>query len=103
MALGGLTTMRFDVSLAQDAREFPGTAHGVGTFLEANYQAWRGALGDLDEAGWNAPLGESWGEYSDDNTFDLALHILDEMVHHTAEVGLMRDLYSHLGGALAES
>jgi hypothetical protein len=103
MALGGFTTMRFDVSVAQDAKELPGTAHGVRTFLEANYQAWRGALGDLDEAGWNAPLGPSWGEYADDNTFDLALHILDEVVHHSAEVGLMRDLYSHLAGVLKES
>jgi hypothetical protein len=24
---------------------------------------------------------------------DLALHVLDEVVHHAAEVGLLRDLY----------
>jgi hypothetical protein len=94
LALGGFATMRFGADLPQQAKEFPGSASGVKTFLEANYQAWRDALGDLDETGWNAPLGPSWGEYADDNTFDLALHILDEVVHHSAEVGLLRDLYS---------
>jgi hypothetical protein len=30
---------------------------------------------------------------------DLALHVLDELVHHAAEVGLLRDLYSHRSAA----
>lgn len=94
MALGGFATMRFGARLPEDATEFPGAADGVKPFLEANYRAWRDALGGLDEAGWNASLGPSWGEYADDSTFDLALHILDEVVHHSAEVGLIRDLYS---------
>ena len=94
MGLGGFATIRFDAPLTEVAKEFPGSADGVEPFLEANYRAWRNALGDLDEAGWNAPLGPSWGDYADDNTFDLALHVLDEVVHHSAEVGLMRDLYS---------
>jgi hypothetical protein len=89
-----LTTARFDTSLTDAAKQLPGTATGVMPFLEANYRAWRDALHGLDEAGWNAPLGPSWGEYSDDNTFDLAVHVLDEVVHHSAEVGLLRDLYS---------
>jgi hypothetical protein len=28
---------------------------------------------------------------------DLALHVLDEVVHHGAEAGLLRDLYAHRG------
>jgi hypothetical protein len=28
--------------------------------------------------------------------FDLALHVFDEVVHHGAEVGLLRDLYVRL-------
>jgi hypothetical protein len=94
MALGGFATMRFGANLPRGAAELPESAQGVKAFLEANYRAWRDALGELDEGGWNAPLGPSWGEYADDNTFDLALHVLDEVVHHGAEVGLMRDLYS---------
>ena len=94
MALGGFATVRFEARLTGVAMELPGTANGVVAFLEANYRAWRDALGSLDEAGWNTPLGPSWGDYADDNTFDLALHVLDEVVHHSAEVGVMRDLYS---------
>jgi hypothetical protein len=26
---------------------------------------------------------------------DLALHVLDELIHHDVEVGLLRDLYLH--------
>jgi hypothetical protein len=26
---------------------------------------------------------------------ELALHVLDEVIHHGAEIGLLRDLYSH--------
>ena len=28
-------------------------------------------------------------------TLDLALHVLDEVIHHGAEIGLLRDLYLH--------
>jgi DinB superfamily len=94
MALGGFATMRFEAPLNEAATELPATATEVRPFLEANYRAWHDALAGLDEAGWNAPLGASWGEYSDNNTFDLALHILDEVIHHSAEVGLLRDLFS---------
>lgn len=94
MALGGLTEMRFGRErIAAAAKELPGTSSEVKGFLNANYRTWREALAGLDDAGWNAPLGPSWGEYADDDTFDLALHVLDEVVHHAAEVGLMRDLY----------
>ena len=44
---------------------------------------------------WAAPLGPAWGPYAQDNTVDLALHVLDEVIHHGAEVGLLRDLYAH--------
>jgi len=94
LAVGGFAVMRFGAHLTEEAKTFPATADGVNTFLAANFRAWRDALGNLDEEGWNAQLGPSWGEYADDNTFDLVLHVLDEVVHHAAEVGLLRDLYS---------
>ena len=37
------------------------------------------------------------GPYAESSTVDLALHVLDEVVHHGAEVGLLRDLYAHRG------
>ena len=38
------------------------------------------------------PLGADWSPNADSNTLDLAPHVLDEVVHHAAEVGLLRDL-----------
>lgn len=41
------------------------------------------------------------GLYAESDTVDLVLHALDEVIHHGAEVGLLRDLYanrSSLGG-----
>lgn len=61
--------------------------------LEARYTAWREGLVGLDEVWWGASLGVDWGQYADSNTLDLALHVLDEVVHHGAEVGLLRDLF----------
>jgi hypothetical protein len=35
------------------------------------------------------------GPYAEANAVDLALHVPDEVIHHGAEAGLLRDLYSH--------
>ena len=32
--------------------------------------------------------------YAESSTVDLALHVLDEVMHYSAEVGLLRDLYA---------
>ena len=34
------------------------------------------------------------GPYAESSKADLALHVLDEVIHHGAEVGLLRDLYA---------
>ena len=94
MALGGFANRRFgDGMLLPDAIDFPSDAYQVGDFLEENYRLWRNSLAALRDDEWAKPLGASWGEYAEDDTFDLALHVLDEVVHHGAEVGLLRDLY----------
>lgn len=43
-------------------------------------------------------LGESWGPYATSNLFDLVLHAQREVVHHGAEISLLRDL--HRAGAV---
>ena len=96
LAVGGLADQRFGEGTLTVAQiDFPPGAAAVPGFLDANYQAWRAALAGLSPAEWAAPLGPAWGPYAQDNTVDLALHVLDEVVHHGAEVGLLRDLYSH--------
>jgi len=103
VCLGGFTSFRFgDGTLTPETIDFPASALEVTDFLDGYYRTWRAALGELDQAGWEAPLGQAWGEYAEDNTLDLALHVLDEVIHHAAEVGVLRDLYSH-GSSYAPS
>ncbi|MCU1456710.1 MAG: hypothetical protein JWL73_802 [Actinomycetia bacterium] len=96
LALGGFAARRFgDGAIASDDIEFPGRAPDVHTFLDGNYRRWRDGLVALSDAEWWLPLGEGWGPYAESSTADLALHVLDELVHHGAEIGLLRDLYLH--------
>jgi hypothetical protein len=95
LALGGFANRRFgDGTLVVENLDYPATAAAVGAFLSKHYEAWREGLCGLDESGWGSPLGPSWGPFAENNTVDLALHVLDEVVHHGAEVGVLRDLWS---------
>ncbi|HEY2442481.1 MAG TPA: DinB family protein [Streptosporangiaceae bacterium] len=96
MAVGGLSIRRFgDGTPATRQAGFPSRAAAVPGFLDEHYRAWRAGLAGLSLGEWAAPLGPAWGPYAKDSTIDLALHVLDEVVHHGAEVGVLRDLYSH--------
>lgn len=96
MAVGGFANWRFaDGKLTTAQIDFPPDAAGVQAFLDEHYQNWRAGLAGLSPGEWTAALGPSWGPYAESNTVDLALHVLDEVIHHGAEVGLLRDLYSH--------
>jgi hypothetical protein len=101
MALGGFANRMFgDGTLTVDDLVFPPNAAEVPTFCDANYRAWRDGIATVDQSRWWAALGPKWGPYAESNTVDMALHVLDEIVHHAGEVGLLRDLYTrrdHLG------
>lgn len=75
--------------------ELPATATGVPAYLDAHYRAWRTPMAALDAAGWQRALGPGFEPFADDTVFDLALHVLDELVHHAAEVGVLRDLWAN--------
>jgi hypothetical protein len=71
------------------------SARGV-ELLEA---AWREFVGGLEEVGPDGLfrlLGPAWGPYADSTILALALHAQREVVHHGAEIGLLRDLYGRL-------
>jgi hypothetical protein len=88
--LAGFTERRFGgpqpPSLAATVDEVP-------DFLTACYGPWRQGIGRLDEAQWATPLGPTFGPHAGSSTLDLAFHVFDELVHHGAEVALLRDLY----------
>jgi hypothetical protein len=70
----------------------------VGEALAALDQAWTGFRAGMDGLGddgmWS-PLGEQWGPYAPEPWAALGVHALDEVAHHGAEIGLLRDLYAH--------
>jgi hypothetical protein len=51
----------------------------------------------LDDEAMERALGATFGPYAEDNRADLLLHITDELIHHGAEVALLRDLYAASG------
>jgi hypothetical protein len=94
IALGAFANWLFgDSSLTVADIVLPGRAAEVPGFCDRNYRAWRDGLGSVDEARWFEPLGARWHPYDQASTVDLALHVFDEVVHHGAEVALLRDLY----------
>jgi hypothetical protein len=87
-----------DATLTDDDVELAGSASAAVPFLERCYQGyWRQGLDALAPQRWWGPIGRRFGMFARDSGTDLALHVLDEFVHHSAEVGLMRDLYLRRG------
>ncbi|HMG42269.1 MAG TPA: DinB family protein [Acidimicrobiales bacterium] len=72
----------------------PGTTTELPAFLDENYARWRPGLAAASDDDLGLPLGPAWGIYAEHSRTDLALHVLDELVHHAAEIGLLRDLYA---------
>lgn len=61
--------------------------------LDHAYAVWRRRLAALSQDDLDRPMGEIAGRYAADSGNAFALHILDELIHHGAEVGVVRDLY----------
>ena len=71
----------------------PGTAAAALEALDRAYAAWRRRVEAADEDGLGTPMGPIAGPYADDTRNAFILHILDELIHHGAEIGVVRDLY----------
>jgi hypothetical protein len=59
-----------------------------------NFLAGFDAMGD----DVTRPLGPAFGPFAEADHVDLALHALRELVHHGAEISLLRDLWQHRNG-----
>lgn len=75
--------------------EYPGTAAEALGLLDEYYGTWIRSVGALDEPALAAPVGEAEGDWAQAPMAELVLHIHREMIHHLAEVALLRDLYAH--------
>ncbi|RAY14094.1 DinB family protein [Actinomadura craniellae] len=75
--------------------EYAPTATAALAQLDAEYATWLAGVESLGEAGLARPCGEAEGPYAEHPLATLVLHINREMIHHLAEVCLLRDLYLH--------
>lgn len=72
----------------------PMTAGDVVDALDAAIAVWLGVVSAVPEETLSDPIGPVGGPYADDSRRAFVLHILDELIHHGAEVALVRDLWA---------
>jgi len=75
--------------------DYAATANQALRQLEAEYATWTAGVETLGDAGLLRPCGPAEGPYADEPMATLVLHIHREVIHHLAEVCLLRDLYLH--------
>jgi hypothetical protein len=75
--------------------DYPGTAGGALALLDEYYGRWVQGVRALGAAGLVRPCGPAEGRYAERPMAALVLHINREMIHHLAEVALLRDLFAH--------
>lgn len=75
--------------------EYAATADQALAQLDAEYAAWQAGVESLGEDGLARAVGEAEGPYAARSYAVLVLHINRELIHHLAEVCLLRDLYAH--------
>jgi hypothetical protein len=75
--------------------EYAGTAAGALAQLDDEYARWSKGVAELGDDGLARPCGPAEGPYAELPMAALVLHIHREMIHHGAEIALLRDLYTH--------
>jgi DinB superfamily len=93
----GLRAVAFEGGKADHKRpsRVPATAAEVTVEWERSVARWRHDIATVSEARLWVPLGPEAGPFADDPVASFIEHIHDELIHHTAEIGLLRDLYRH--------
>jgi hypothetical protein len=65
----------------------------VGLFDHVWDRFWR-RMDGLDDEALDTPLAEAAGYFAGATGRSFVLHIADELIHHTAEAALLRDLFA---------
>ena len=76
-----------------DSFEYAATAAEAPAQLDAECATWLAGVESLGETGLARPCGPAEGPYADRPLAELVLHVNREVIHHLAEVCLLRDLY----------
>lgn len=74
--------------------DYAPTAAAALAQLDAAYDRWIAGVRGLDGAALAAACGEE-GPFATETTAALVLHINREVIHHGAEIALLRDLFAH--------
>jgi hypothetical protein len=73
--------------------DYPGDAATALARLDEVYAEWNAGVRALGTDGLARPCGPAEGRYADSPMAALVLHINREVLHHAAEIALLRDLY----------
>lgn len=75
--------------------DYSPTAAGALAQLDEAYEAWTAGVRRLDADALAQPCGPAEGPWHEKPMITLVLHIHREVIHHGAEIALLRDLYAH--------
>ncbi|ACQ81132.1 conserved hypothetical protein [Beutenbergia cavernae DSM 12333] len=81
--------------MTYDSYDYPATADGALAALDEGYRTWRDGVASLDIDALAANCREPG--FESDSMAALVVHIHREVIHHGAEIALLRDLYLRLG------
>jgi uncharacterized damage-inducible protein DinB len=84
---------RFFEGKDRDVREWPGTAAGGIAALDGEWTRFRAHVTAMDDEALGSPMGPKAGRWAEHSYRALALHAMTEVIHHGAEIGLLRDLH----------
>lgn len=76
-----------------DLDHAPGNSADAFSTLESSYEITRQVLEQVNDDVLAEPLGPAGGRWAQSDKASFILHMLDELIHHSAEVGVLRDLY----------
>jgi hypothetical protein len=74
---------------------YAATAAGALAQLDSEVDLWLEGVLSLGDEGLARPCGPAEGPFADAPMAALVLHIHRELIHHLAEVALLRDLHAH--------
>lgn len=83
-------TRRFGGDSSDASAEWTTDADEAIEILAEKWTAYRSVVA---ERNWWDELGDTWEHWSRHSVADMAMHASNELVHHGAEIALLRDLY----------
>lgn len=75
--------------------DYAGTAAEALDQFDREYARWREGVAAWSEEDLRAPCGPAEGPWAEASRATLVAHINRELIHHLAEVALLRDLWTH--------